>query len=218
MRVLIACEFSGVVREAFTKRGHEAWSCDLLPSEIEGKHIQGDVLKHLTDGWDLMIAHPPCTYLCVSGLRWIGDARYPDRERDQEGAIVFVEKLWGAPIPKVAIENPVGILSSKSNLKRATQTIEPFYFGHNASKKTCLWLRGLPKLRYGGAIQMSFDDKTTLSLTAIVKPDLVTLSSGRRMSKWYVETSRVSLKNGLRGRIRSRTFQGIADAMAEQWG
>ncbi len=202
MRVLVACEFSGIVREAFRKRGHDAWSCDLLPSEIPGNHIEGDVLEILGDGWDLMIAHPPCTYLSVSGLRWLSHPKHTGRRGLQLQAIQFVEALWFSPILRVAIENPVGVLSTQSRLGRPTQTIQPYQFGNPASKRTCLWTRWLPKLYP----------------TSEVEPDIVRLTGGKRMSRWYVETSSVTLKNGERGKVRSRTFPEIAYAMAEQWG
>ena len=202
MKVLVACEFSGIVRDAFAAKGHDAWSCDLLPTERPGNHIQGDVLGILDDGWDLMIAHPPCTYLSNSGARWLCDPRHNNRAGLQLDAIAFVEKLWLSRIEKVAIENPVGILSTRSRLGKSTQTVEPSDFGHPTNKRTCLWLRWLPKLYP----------------TNIVEPDIVRLTSGKRMSRWYVDTSSITLKDGLRGKIRSITFQGIADAMAEQWG
>ena len=140
MRILIACEFSGIVREAFRLKGHEAWSCDLLPSEIEGQHIQGDVLAHLDGGWDMMIAHPPCTHLAVSGARW-----FKEKRTEQLEALEFVQKLLEAPIPRIALENPISIISSK--IRKPDQIIQPWQFGHPESKKTCLWLKGLPKLQ-----------------------------------------------------------------------
>ena len=189
-RILIACEFSGVVREAFKKKGWDAWSCDLLPTEIDGQHIKDDVLKHLNDGWDMMIAHPPCTHLAVSGARW-----FCKKEKEQREAIEFVEKLWNAHIPKIVIENPVGVLSTKSILGKSSQIIQPWQFGEQLSKKTCLWIKGLPILKP----------------TQIVdKGEFITFKSGRKMPKWYAEKWN-------NGKARSRTFQGIADAMAEQW-
>src|SRR6266705_3630601 len=148
MRVLVACEFSGIVRDAFSKRGHEAWSCDLLPSERDGRHIQDDVLLHLEDGWDLMIAHPPCTYLASSGLHW--NKRVAGRDEKTHEAMLFVLNLIGEGfiahgIPKIALENPVGCISSK--YRKPDQTIQPWQFGHPESKKTCLWLKGLPPLK-----------------------------------------------------------------------
>jgi len=140
MRILVACEFSGVVREAFRARGHEAWSCDLLPTEIPGPHIQGDVLDVLGDGWDLMIAHPPCTHLAVSGARWFKEKRI-----EQDEALGFVRRLMDAPVPKIALENPVSIISSR--IRKPDQIIQPWQFGHGETKATCLWLKGLPLLQ-----------------------------------------------------------------------
>lgn len=141
MRVLIACEFSGVVREAFRKKGHDAWSCDLLPADDGSPyHIQGDVLKELGRGWDLMIAHPPCTYLAVSGARW-----FKTRLKEQAEALDFVSTLMSAPINKIAIENPIGVISTK--IRKPDQIIQPWMFGHGETKATCLWLKGLPLLR-----------------------------------------------------------------------
>jgi site-specific DNA-cytosine methylase len=139
MRVLIACEFSGIVRDAFAALGHDAWSCDLLPTERPGKHIQGDVRKELGDDWDLMVAHPPCTHLALSGARW-----WKDKLREQEEAIAFVRLLFCCPIPKVALENPIGILSRR--VAKPTQIIQPWMFGHGEVKATCFWLKGLPPL------------------------------------------------------------------------
>ena len=142
MRVLVACEFSGTVRDAFIARGHEAVSCDLLPTERPGPHIQGDVLEVLGDGWDLMVAHPPCTYLCSSGLHW--NKRRPEREPLTHEAMRFVLNLVDNPIPRIAIENPIGRISTA--YRRPDQIIHPWQFGEDASKATCLWLKGLPLL------------------------------------------------------------------------
>jgi hypothetical protein len=139
MRVLVACEFSGVVRDAFATRGHDAWSCDLLPSETPGQHIVGDVLAVLTDGWDLMIAHPPCQYLAVSGARW-----FAARPAEQAAALAFVRALLAAPIPRIAVENPVSVISSR--IRPPDQIVQPHAFGHGETKATCLWLRNLPPL------------------------------------------------------------------------
>lgn len=136
MRVLVACEFSGVVREAFRVRGHDAWSCDLLPSEVDGPHIQGDVSSRLSDGWDLMVAHPPCTHLAVSGARW-----FAGKVVEQAKALDFVRSLLGAPIGRIALENPISIISS--HVRRPDQIIQPWQFGHGETKATCLWLNGL---------------------------------------------------------------------------
>lgn len=139
MRVLIACEFSGVVREAFRRRGYDAWSCDLLSSEIRGQHIEGDVRKVLDWNWALMIAHPPCTHLAVSGARW-----FKEKRAEQAEALGFVKTLLDAPIPYIALENPVSVISSR--IRKPDQIIQPWQFGHGETKTTCLWLKGLPVL------------------------------------------------------------------------
>jgi hypothetical protein len=141
MKVLIACEFSGIVRDAFAERGHDAWSCDLLPTERPGNHIQGDVLEILNDGWDLMIAHPPCTHLAVSGARW-----FKEKMKAQKEAIEFVRHLVLAPIPKIAVENPISVLST--HIRKPEQIIQPWMFGHGETKATCLWLKNLPLLKW----------------------------------------------------------------------
>ena len=140
VKILIACEFSGIVREAFRRRGHDAWSCDLLAAEITGSHIRGDVLNILNDGWDLMIAFPPCTHLAVSGARW-----FKDRQQEQQEALAFVRLLMNAPIPRIAIENPIGVISTK--IRKPDQIIQPWQFGHGETKATCLWLKNLPLLK-----------------------------------------------------------------------
>jgi hypothetical protein len=140
MRVLVACEFSGTVRDAFAKRGHDAWSCDLLPTERPGNHYQCDVLEVLDKGWDLMIAHPPCTHLAISGARW-----FPEKVKEQQEALDFVLALMNAPIPRIAIENPISVISSV--VREPEQIIQPWQFGHGETKATCLWLKSLPKLR-----------------------------------------------------------------------
>ena len=142
MKVLIACEFSGVVREAFRKRGHDAWSCDLIPSEIPSKyHIIGDVTKLLKKKWDLIIAFPPCTYLCVSGARW-----FKDRMKEQDRALRFIKLIMKAKCPRICIENPIGVISTK--IRKPDQIVHPYHFGENESKATCLWLKNLPPLKY----------------------------------------------------------------------
>ena len=141
MKVLVACEFSGIVRDAFKAKGHDAWSCDLLPTEIPGQHIQGDVLDILNDGWDLMIAHPPCTDLCSSGARWFAEKRKDGRQQE---SINFFMLLVIAPVEKIAVENPVGIMSTI--YRKPDQIIQPWQFGHGETKATCLWLKNLPKL------------------------------------------------------------------------
>ena len=139
MRVLVACEYSGTVRDAFIAAGHEALSCDLLPTDIPGPHYQGDVRDVLNDGWDLMIAHPPCTHLAVSGARW-----FKDKQAEQAEALDFVRLLLDAPIERIALENPVSVISSR--IRKPDQIIQPWQFGHGETKATCLWLKGLPKL------------------------------------------------------------------------
>lgn len=191
MRVLVACEYSGTVRDAFKARGHDAWSCDLLPTDSPGQHIQGDVLEVLNDEWDLVIAHPPCTHLAVSGARW-----FKDKQKEQEEALEFFRKILEAPVDKICVENPVSIVSSR--IRKPDQTLQPWMFGHEVSKKTCLWLKNLP----------------LLAPTNIVgKGEFVTFSSGKKMPSWYNLSP-----GGDRWKIRSKTFEGIAKAMAEQWG
>ena len=194
MRVLVACESSGTVRNAFAARGHDAWSCDLLPAE--GQHYQCDVREVLGLGWDLMIAHPPCTYLCSMGIWW--NHKRPERWQETYAAAEFVKLLWDAPIAKVAIENPVGYLSN--NWRKPNQVINPWQFGHEANKPTCLWLRGLPNL----------------TPTKVVgKGEFYVKANGHRMSKWSHITSGTRAD---RWKIAATTFAGIAQAMAEQWG
>lgn len=204
MRVLVACEFSGTVRDAFLKQGHYAMSCDLEPcdSSTSGDHYQGNVLDILDHGWDLMIAHPPCTYLTVTGNKWFKPEykdRFPTRAQDREDAKEFFMQLVNAPIDKIAIENPIGIMSTV--YRKPDQIIQPWQFGHEASKATCLWLKNLPKLEHTNVVD---------------KGEFVTYKSGKRMSKWYADAASLSPKE--REKIRNKTFQGIADAMAQQWG
>lgn len=199
MKVLVACEFSGVVREAFIAKGHDAWSCDLLETTIPGNHIKGDVLEQLDESWDMMIAHPPCTYLCVTGNKWFKPEyrdRFPDREERRTEAFGFFMSLVNAPIEKICIENPVGIMSS--HWRKPDQIIQPYQFGHKEPKKTCLWLKGLPKLEP----------------TDIVEPEYIKSKSGKRLAKWYFTPS----QSDARTKMRETTFQGIAEAMADQWG
>ncbi len=181
MDVLVACEYSGRVREAFSKKGHNAWSCDYLPTDIPGKHVQDNVFQVLYKPWDMLIAFPPCTHLAVSGARW-----FKDKKEEQQLAIHFFMKLATADIPKVCIENPVGIMSTK--WRKPDQYIQPWQFGHGETKKTCLWLFGL----------------SLLKSTEIV--------DGRMNRIHKMPPSKD------RGKLRSLTYQGIADAMAEQWG
>lgn len=140
MRVLVACEYSGRVRDAFLRRGHDALSCDLLPTETPGPHYQGDVRAILGDGWDLLIAHPPCTHLAVSGARW-----FKDKIQEQAEALNFVRLMLDAPIKRIALENPISIISSR--IRKPDQIIQPWQFGHGETKATCLWLKGLPLLQ-----------------------------------------------------------------------
>lgn len=192
MKVLVACEFSGVVRDAFRERGHDAWSCDLLPSDSVF-HMQDDVRKVLRYNWDLIIAHPPCTALCVTGNRHYAGTK----ERDD--ALRFFLSLYHAPAKRVCVENPVGVVSS--SFRPPDQYIQPWMFGHSVSKKTGLWLRNLPKLQPTNIVE---------------KEEIVVFPSGKQMGKWYYETS--CLPHSERAKARSITFQGIADAMADQWG
>lgn len=196
MRVLVACEFSGKVRDAFSKLGHDAWSCDIIPTDAPGNHYQGDVLDIINDGWDLMIAHPPCTHLAVSGARHL--AKKVADGRQQQG-IDFFMQLMNAPIDKIAVENPIGIMSTK--YRKPDQIVQPYEYGHETTKATCLWLKNLPLL---------------VPTNVVDKGEVVTFSSGKRMSKWYADSAKHSPKE--RERIRNKTFQGIADAMAQQWG
>jgi hypothetical protein len=185
LRVLVACEFSGIVRDAFIAKGHDAISCDLLPTERPGPHYQGDVFDIINDGFDLMIAHPPCTYLC----------RNRARQNKEEGIIPdnsFFLSLLNYNIPKICIENPLP--SKVSGLPKYSQIIQPWYFGHDHSKKTCLWLKNLP----------------LLMPTDIVKITYITTATGHKYTKGWYKMPRTSV-------ARSRTFQGIADAMASQW-
>ena len=198
MRVLVACEFSGIVRDAFLARGHDAVSCDILPTESEGPHIQGDIieaLEVLDDDFDLMIAHPPCTHLAVSGARHFEEKRKDGRQ--QEG-IDFFMKMINAPIKKIAVENPVGIMSNV--YREPDDIINPWQFGDEFSKKTCLWLKNLDPL---------------IPTEIVEKGDIVTAKSGKRMAKWYSES--FSLSPDERAKIRSKTFPGIAKAMAAQF-
>jgi site-specific DNA-cytosine methylase len=180
VRVLIACERSGIVREAFRARGHNAWSCDLLPSETAGNHILGDVTEWLGREWDMMIAFPPCTHLCVSGARW-----FKDKLEEQAEALRFVAALLGADIPKIALENPVGVISTR--IRKPDQIIQPWQFGHGEKKATCLWLKNLP----------------------ILRPTNVVDGREARVHKMPPGPNR--------WRERSRTYAGIAAAMADQW-
>jgi hypothetical protein len=187
MRILVACEFSGVVRQAFVANGHDAWSCDLLPTEIPGNHYQGDIRDILYSGnWDLMVAHPPCTRLTNSGVRWLAERNL---WREMQEAAEFFKLILNAPVAKIAVENPIPHKYALSIIgKKYSQIIQPWQFGHGETKATCLWLRGLPKLQP----------------TKIV--------SGRYPRAWKMPGSKNQAMN------RSRTYEGIARAMASQWG
>lgn len=198
MRVLVACEFSGIVRDAFLSRGHDAWSCDLLPTERAGNHLQCDVLSVLSGGWDLMIAHPPCQFLALSGLHW--NNRIDGRKEKTALALEFVRCLLNAPIPRIALENPIGAISR--HIRKPDQIIQPWQFGHPESKQTALWLNGLPQLlptnvltptRFQTNGRPRWNNQTPTGQNHI----------GPRVERW---------------KDRSRTYSGIADAMAEQWG
>ena len=192
MEILVACEFSGIVRDALIDRGHHAYSCDLLSSERNGPHIMGDVLKVLDKGWDMMIAFPPCTHLAVSGARY-----FKQKAIEQENALEFVRKLLDAPIERIALENPVSIISSR--IRKPDQIIQPYQFGHDASKRTCLWLKNLSPLRPTKLIPgRSIDGRL----------------------RWANQTDSGQNRltpNEHRAESRSRTYQGIAEAMADQW-
>lgn len=181
MKVLVGCEFSGRVRDAFIKLGHDAASCDLLPSETEGQHYQGDITDILYKGWDLLICHPPCTHLAVSGARW-----FKHKQREQREALSFVQLLLDAPIHRIALENPVSIISTR--IRKPDQIIQPWQFGHGETKTTCLWLKNLPLLQPTNVV------------------------AGREGKVWKMPPSPERWKD------RSRTYPGIAEAMAQQWG
>lgn len=199
LRVLVACEFSGVVRRAFTELGHDAWSCDILPSEHGGfgsPHYQGDVLNYLNDGWDIIIGHPPCTYLCNSGVRWLAPGGVLDAKRHEsmKAACDFFAALYFADCPRICIENPImhkyarDYLKTRWNVPAYTQTIQPFEHGHGETKRTGLWLRGLPPLKPSNHV------------------------AGRTPRVHFASPGKDRWKE------RSRTLEGIGHAMANQWG
>lgn len=195
MRVLVACEYSGTVREAFRKRGHDAWSCDLLDTDIEGQHMIGDVMGVLGEKWDLMIAHPPCTYLTNAGVCWLKKDKKRFGEM-QKGAQIFYE-LLNSDIPKICVENPIMHKYAVNIIgRRQDQVIQPWMFGHKEKKATCLWLKNLPKL-----VPTTNLKAETEALPKHVQQRIHYASPGP--DRW---------------KIRSKTFQGIADAIAEQWG
>ena len=203
MKILIACEFSGTVREAFTKLGHDVTSCDIEPTDIPGKHYQGDVMDIINDDWDMMIAFPPCTHLAVSGARHFEQKRKDGR---QQQGINFFMSMINAPIPKIAVENPIGIMSSI--YKKPSQIIQPWEYGHEAQKSTCLWLKNLPLLKPTNIV-----DKGKFYITP----------SGKKMPAWMSDPigqdgKKIGYNTPEIKKIRNKTFQGIADAMANQWG
>ena len=218
MKVLIACEYSGAVRDAFIAAGHDAMSCDLLPTDVPGPHYTGDVRDVMGDGWDLMIAHPPCTYLCSSGLHW--NKRVAGRQAQTEDALDFVRPLLDAPIGRIALENPIGCIGTR--IRKADQIIQPWQFGNDASKSTCLWLKNLPLLVPTNIVQ------PRLVCCGSVLPDSVgkygcANCDGEKPAKlrWANQTD--SGQNKLppsadRWKLRSETYPGIARAMALQWG
>ena len=190
MKVLVACEYSGTVRDAFIAAGHNAMSCDLLPTDASGPHYQGDVRDVFGEGWDLMIAHPPCTYLSVSGMHWT--TRGLRDPKLTENALAFVQLLMDAPINRIAVENPVSVISTR--IRKPDQIVQPWMFGHDASKKTCLWLKNLP----------------LLEPTDIIRKTRYANQTGSGQNKLPPSPDR--------WKIRSATYSGIAAAMAQQWG
>lgn len=219
MRVLVACECTGAVRDAFLAAGADAWSCDLKPTESPGPHIQGDVRKVLRWGWDLMIAHPECTKLTVAAA-WCmyhpddrdlpadqrrPHPRYPDRQAEQDEAAAFFMEMAAAPIPYIAIENPVGVMSSR--YRKPDQIVQPYEFGHDASKKTCLWLKGLPRL--------SIDPAARCSARKVIDP-----KTGKMAERWANQTDSGQNRlgpSGSRSADRAATYTNIAAAMARDW-
>lgn len=206
MKILVACEYSGTVRDAFNKAGHDATSIDIIPTESEGKHIIGDALDYLDQDWDLMIAHPPCTYLAVTGT-WCmyhpddkhlpieerrSHPKFPNRKQQQEDALDFVRALMDAPIPRICIENPVSVISSK--IRKPDQYVQPYHHGHTESKKTGLWLKNLPVLE---------ETNNVWDETKDLHPSI------RKRILWI---------GGANKKLRSKFYTGIANAMAEQWG
>jgi len=196
MRVLIACEYSGTVRDAFVAKGHDAMSCDLLPTDKAGPHYQGDVFDIIGDGWDLMIAHPPCTYLTNSGVTWLH--KDPSRWAKLDDGAAFFKALLNADIPMIAVENPIMHKYAKERIggTKQTQVVQPWMFGHLEQKATCLWLKGLQPL----------------VATNNVRDEMMALPKNQRERLHYLPPS------ADRWKLRSTTYQGIADAMAKQWG
>ena len=192
MRILVACEYSGVVRDAFIRGGHEAMSCDIIPTDVPGPHYQGSVLDILDQGWDLMIAHPPCTYISNAGAKHLYPKKKLNKDRYLIGmeAVEFFMKLYNANIPKIAVENPIP--SKVFGLPQYSQTIQPYEYGHPFQKRTCLWLKNLPNLKPTNIVEKG--------------------ESTKAVGNWFNAGGKDRQKN------RAKTFQGIADAMADQWG
>ncbi len=221
MTVLVACEFSGTVREAFAKLGHDAWSCDLLPSEIPSeKHVEGDVMQVLNLGWDLIIAHPPCTHLSVSGARHFAEKQKDGR---QQQGIDFFMLMVNAKADKIAVENPVCIMSRL--YRKPDQIIQPYEYGHAESKKTCLWLKGLPKLTPTKIVEPVWwknpDGTDYKDGSGKRYSPTHYLMGGKQMARYANQTPSGQNKLGPspeRAKVRAKTYQGIADAMAAQWG
>jgi hypothetical protein len=191
MKVAVLCEMSGTVRDAFIARGHDATSYDLLPTERPGPHVVGDCLVHDFSSFDLVIAHPPCTHLAVSGARW-----FKDKKAEQAAALEFVRAMFALPVPRLCIENPISVISSR--IRKPDQIIQPWMFGHEATKTTCLWLKNLPPL---------------IPTSVVGKGERHVTSGGKSLPKWYNLPPSPD-----RAKIRSYTFPGIAEAMASQWG
>jgi hypothetical protein len=206
VRVLVACEFSGIVRDAFARRGHDAWSCDLLPTESPGNHIQGDVIEILDDGWDLMIAHPPCTYLSYAATHWWNEDGRLWKRLD---ALSFFAKLWTAKIDKICIENPMGCASP--TIAKYTQIVQPYYWGDAESKRTCLWLKNLPQLTHSKT-------DTLFEECSHTRPKICGYFKNGKKKGMPIYGTQYCKFSEDRGKIRSRFFPGIANAMAEQWG
>ena len=243
MNIIVACEESQSITKELRKLGHNTYSCDLLPSSGGYKewHYKGDIfdiinkktITFITENktkvriqkWDIMIAHPPCTFLAVSGARWFyhpndshlptnerrSHPKFPNRRKDQSNAISFVERLWNSDIEKIAIENPIGVLSS-SSLGKPTQIIQPWWFGDNATKTTCYWTKNLPKLKKSPKI-----GKSEKNGKKINKGEMLTFSSGKKMQKWYAEALTKAKTPVERRILRSKTFPNMAKAIAEQW-
>jgi hypothetical protein len=210
MRVLIACEHSGTIRDAFSELGHDAWSCDLLPTLSPGNHIQGDVLNVLSDDWDMMVAHPPCTYLSYAGMaHW----HKPGRAEAREAAMTFFMQLINAPIPFICVENPRGLPCQR--YRKPDQVIHPYMFGDPQLKRTCLWLKNLPPLWYGdpGGLWPEVAITPPQPIYTHLRKPSRNYKGGELKSRYFVDSK------GKRGDLlRSRTFQGVALAMAQQWG